>query len=720
MLLPRVLFTVLFALLMNARSSAQVTLGDEFTEAGWGYWDGGFQAGFLSPDTVISGEQTTSGSASVKITNGSNDHTLAYAAGTGFGDTIQDFLDHTHLEFDVIFYKDTSTSGFHNVRQVNFNFGNGFQGLVNPTPVATKGYGAGGELVTVESVSLDYSTIPGWNPNAPPSFLQVIWNTQNQVNGTSNEAIYIDNVRLTGATPDPLAHRKSALTVRVEDTHGNPVPNATLDLKMTRHGFRFGTQVRDELIAISQVEFNSLTTGQKQNLLPDQTQFGAANRYTPTYQDVENYRAAVLENFNTVVPTVGMQWLVLNNNGPSTPDAAINWAQSNGLEVAAASVVWQRDQWPTPSQFRSASNPNPQTFHDTLVSDRLGNNGVMARYSDTGPGPTINQWKVLNEPLNETYFADAFVNGGIFSTDVAAMADYFIRADAQRPDSRLMINEFNILNWQNNSQATQYRDLINDLLAAGAPIDVIGVQAHMARTDIGKAEIKERFDILAETGLPIEITEFDVRDDPSSPNGPLTPSEQEQVFRDLLEAAFEHEAVEGFDMWGFWDPGHWRYNGPLFNNDWSLKPEAAPWFDLVRGDWMPELTDLALDSSGQWNAEWMGNEGLFNGAYDFTVNLDGEQTEFQGMALSEDGEIVLVVSPSPSGDYDGDMDVDGSDLLAWQRTDGSSAGLAAWQGDYRAQSIGALAVVPEPVSLMLVFLAVQFTATCVPRVVARR
>jgi hypothetical protein len=62
------------------------------------------------------------------------------------------------------------------------------------------------------------------------------------------------------------------------------------------------------------------------------------------------------------------------------------------------------------------------------------------------------------------------------------------------------------------------------------------------------------------------------------------------------------------------------------------------------------------------------------------------------------------------GDYDGDGDVDGHDLLMWQRNVGNAAGslpndptgatigaeqLSAWAGNFGA-SPGALAVIPEP------------------------
>ncbi len=542
-------------------------------------------------------------------------------------------------------------------------------------------------------------------------------NSQSQVQFLIRSTVCFMTVLLANAhvRADPLAHRKSLVTVRVEDTFGNPVPNATVDLQMTRHEFRFGTQIRDRFISITESEFNSLNTSQKQWLLPDQTAFGAATRYTPTYQDVQNYQNAVLDHFNYVVPTVGMQWLVLNGNGPSVPDAALSFATLNNLEIGAASVVWERDQWPTPTQYRSDSNPNPQTFYNALVNDRLGPNGVMARFSSTGAGANITDWKLLNEPLHETYFSDTFIGAGIYQDQIEAWADYFIQADTLRPDADLQINDFNILNWNGNGEAERYRDLVNDLLAAGAPIDSIGVQAHMSRADVTKNDIKQRLDILAQTGLPIEITEFDSRDDPGQPFPsyvPLTAQEQEQIFRDLLEASFEHPSVDKFIMWGFWDPGHWRYNGPLYDDNWNVKPEAAPWFDLVEGDWQPDLTDLTLNANGEWSL----NGGLFQGEYDFTVDLSGNETSFEDVVINQDGNIVLVIAVDIPGDYNGNGTVGTEDFFLWRDSFSSTSNLAAdgnndgvvdaadytiWRDAFSASAASAISV-PEPNSLTVV------------------
>ena len=145
---------------------------------------------------------------------------------------------------------------------------------------------------------------------------------------------------------------------------------------------------------------------------------------------------------------------------------------------------------------------------------------------------------------------------------------------------------------------------------------------------------------MAETGLGVEITEFDARDDA----GQLTPEEQEQVFRDVLEASFESQAVDGFMMWGIWDPGHWRGNAPLYDEDWNVKDEAAPWFDLVQGEWMTELDGLTVDRNGQWIAP----DGVFSGLYDFTVTVNGKSKLFSDYDLGLNGNFILAV-PEPTG-----------------------------------------------------------------------
>ncbi|MEM8945903.1 MAG: autotransporter-associated beta strand repeat-containing protein [Planctomycetota bacterium] len=68
-------------------------------------------------------------------------------------------------------------------------------------------------------------------------------------------------------------------------------------------------------------------------------------------------------------------------------------------------------------------------------------------------------------------------------------------------------------------------------------------------------------------------------------------------------------------------------------------------------------------------------------------------------------DLVLTFTGAQPGDFDGDGDVDGNDFLTWQRTDGTSAGLTAWQNNYGSGvgTVGAAnaAAIPEPTTLVL-------------------
>ena len=92
--------------------------------------------------------------------------------------------------------------------------------------------------------------------------------------------------------------------------------------------------------------------------------------------------------------------------------------------------------------------------------------------------------------------------------------------------------------------------------------------------------------------------------------------------------------------------------------------------------------------------------------YDIALNdIDGNG--FLDIVYGNDGNLGVFLNPGPPtsqpGDFDGDGDVDGNDFLEWQKTDGTPAGLADWNGNYgTGVTAGAAAAsVPEPTTLIL-------------------
>ena len=62
-----------------------------------------------------------------------------------------------------------------------------------------------------------------------------------------------------------LSHRKTGLSIKVQDTNGDPVASAVVDVQMKKHAFKFGSQIRDKFVAITEAEFNALSDIQKKN-----------------------------------------------------------------------------------------------------------------------------------------------------------------------------------------------------------------------------------------------------------------------------------------------------------------------------------------------------------------------------------------------------------------------------------------------------------------------
>lgn len=125
------------------------------------------------------------------------------------------------------------------------------------------------------------------------------------------------------------------------------------------------------------------------------------------------------------------------------------------------------------------------------------------------------------------------------------------------------------------------------------------------------------------------------------------------------------------------------------------------------------LIDPYMLSPGQ-SYEIIDVEGSLTG--EFSGLGEGDLIDsFAGIDLlitysGGDGNDVTLLSVLP-GDFDADGDVDGSDFLVWQRSDGTPAGLSDWQMNYGTSSAAAAATsVPEPSSFLLLLTSCLFAA----------
>jgi len=249
-------------------------------------------------------------------------------------------------------------------------------------------------------------------------------------------------------------------------------------------------------------------------------------------------------------------------------DAAYNLAKSNGFPFHFHVLIWGAQQ---PSWI-SGLAPAEQ-----LEEIREWFQAVADRY------PDIEYLEVVNEPLlghnppdginGRANYKEALGGNGTTGWDWVINA--FKMAREIFPDStRLMLNDFNIIN--SSTSTNQYLGIIN-LLKEDTLIDIIGEQGHAFTTTADANVMKANLDILASTGLPIQITELDI-DGPSD-------QVQLQEYQRIFPTFYKHPAVEGITLWG-WRPGLWRNDqgAYLVEQDGAERPALQ---------WLREYLDTA-------------------------------------------------------------------------------------------------------------------------------
>jgi len=191
-----------------------------------------------------------------------------------------------------------------------------------------------------------------------------------------------------------------------------------------------------------------------------------------------------------------------------------------------------------------------------------------------------------------------------------AFADSFRWARAADPGVKLCYNDYAIID-DNRNYTRKAAARVQYLLDHNAPVDVLGIQAHMNTPLIPMPLLLERLDQWAAFGKDLEITEYDL--------GCLDDKIHGEYKRDILTAAFSHPRMKSFIMWGFWEGSHWRAKegGAMLRRDWSKRPAAEAYEDLV---------------FNQWWTKWQGATGphgsvglrAFYGRHEITAQAGGK------------------------------------------------------------------------------------------------
>lgn len=221
----------------------------------------------------------------------------------------------------------------------------------------------------------------------------------------------------------------------------------------------------------------------------------------------------------------------------------------------------------------------------------------------------IGTWDVVNEAVIMPIF-DKYDNGITRLCKqmgrIGLIRAMFEAARAANPKAKFILNDFDI--------SPAYDLLVEECLAAGIQIDVIGIQSHMHQGYWGVEKtlaVLERFERF---NLPIQFSENTIVSGQIMPpeiidlndyqvdNWPSTPEGEERQAQEVVthyKTLFSRPLVEGITWWDLSD-GCWL-NAPagLLREDHSPKPAYQALLELIKGEWWLAPTKFVTDDQGQ-------------------------------------------------------------------------------------------------------------------------
>lgn len=396
-------------------------------------------------------------------------------------------------------------------------------------------------------------------------------------------------------------YRKGDLSVTVVDRDGKFLPGATVFIQQTNHSFKFGSAVTAQLLA---------GNGQ-------------------TAADREIYRSRVSSHFTTTVLENDLKWPFWEDwqawNRQATMDA-LAWLKASDLTVRGHNLIWPGS-GNLPGDVRNLTGTALQQRIDQHFADIL---------KPENAGGKCYQWDVVNEPYTN-YDLQGRINGvdkvtpsqgKLGNMEIIRWFQLARNLDAQ---AKLFVNDYDILaggGIDTNHQNYLF-ELTSWMLANGAPVDGVGLQGHFDRITPPALlqTIIERFSTLP---VQLAMTEFDIN---------LADEElQAEYTRDVMTMIFSQPGFTDFLMWGFWENAHWLPLGAMYRADWSSKPNALVYNDLVFREWWTNASGIS-DAAGKYSTRG------FKGSYNVTA-VYGRESKTVTTNLNANGEVIITLNVS--------------------------------------------------------------------------
>ncbi|QNA83288.1 endo-1,4-beta-xylanase [Sphingomonas sp. So64.6b] len=309
--------------------------------------------------------------------------------------------------------------------------------------------------------------------------------------------------------------------------------------------------------------------------------FGAAMRANVIASDAA-LRTAVARECGVITPELELKWAWIEPQQGRfvfrDADRIAAFASTTGKTMHGHALLWHQSIPPWVAQVL-ADRPDWTIMRRFMAA-------VMPRYA-----ATVRTWDVVNEPMEMGHRMDGLRPSPFLQ---AFGPDYIHRAlDEARqaaPRATLFINEYGLshdLPWQRDKRYLLLK-LLEGLKRAGAPVDGVGIQAHLELVD--QSSFRERvladfLDELGNLGLQVRISELDVKEADLTATVPVRDRRVADAVGAYLDVALDNRAVGSVTCWGLTDRYSWLDEGRNVGNrglplDRDFVPK--PVYDAIR------------------------------------------------------------------------------------------------------------------------------------------
>lgn len=268
-----------------------------------------------------------------------------------------------------------------------------------------------------------------------------------------------------------------------------------------------------------------------------------------------------------------------NSMNWSNADLAYNHAKNNYLPFRYHVIAWGSQY---PSWITTLSPADFQKEMEEYMAAIAKRYPYIDQIEVLNENMYINTWNKQEHAAGTPYFRAGLGGPGETGYDWAIWL--FEKARHYFPNSKLVINDFEL---ETNSAGLNEILALVKVLRDRNLIDGFGTQAHHFNVDgITAGNLQNALNNMAKSGVPIYVTELDLK------GKPVSESNQLNSYKTAFPVYWNHPAVAGITLWGYVEGQTWSEGTGILNSNGTERP-AMTWLK----SYMAERPDVGYPFS---------------------------------------------------------------------------------------------------------------------------